>query len=1776
MRLGLVDVCCQGEQRFMIELDGYQIEECLHEGVNFLVYRGIRKEDARPVVCKVLRDAHPNQGQIAAFRAEYERSRDIQIEGVPTTYDFIHVRDMWVLVQEDFGGTSLAKLKIAGNLNLQQFLEMAVRLAGILAEIHRKYLIHKDINPLNIVLNEATREIKIIDFGIASELSRENTSYRDPELLEGTLPYMSPEQTGRMNRSVDYRSDFYSLGVTFYELLTGYPPFRGQDPLELIHCHLAMEPVPPSRQDGAIPEMLEKIVLKLLAKEAERRYQSAYGLQDDLKKCLAQWRRGQTIEPFELGENDQSDRFQIPQKVYGRDKEIDALIETFERTAGGSEEVLMISGYSGIGKSTLVREIHRPITARRGFFLSGKFDQLKRDVPYAALFPPFRDLVRQILASRDERRDHWRGRLKEALGNNAGLLTDAVPELVPLIGRFASPEPLPPHEAENRFQMVVRNFIRVFAQPDSPLVLFLDDLHWADTPSLDLLRGLLDEKEQGCLFLIGAYRAEDVDGAHPLMKTIQEWRQARVPVAELFLKPLAEADVAQEVADTLHQDLAEVGPLARLIHDKTGGNPFFVTQFLNSLYVKEMIHFDHQRRRWSWDLTAVRNLDITDNLIHLLVENLGNLPDETLTSLKIAACIGDRFDLSMLAPVAGKTPRILGVALWQALLDGFLVPLDAAYRCVTAELENENEGVSVSYRFVHDRIRQAAYSLLPESERDHVHLTVGRWFLARQYDEEDLFEIVNHLNRGAHLMEEAVERIRLAELNLAAARKAKLSIAWEPAYHYLRHALYLLESTVAEPGQIWENHYQLTQDIHLHAAELACLLGEYDYQEALTEQVLTRARDLRVKVWIQEGVMNAYYARGHYFRCFETGQQVLGLLGIDLPGEPEPKYMEGALLQTAHLMREHDLSEIGNMPPSDDELALVAIRILNNLIGVTWKIKNHLFPLVVCRLVEQCLKHGNAPSSPFIFANYGVVSCLMGDVAGGVALGELAVKMLPRYPSAELKAKTNMMTYFCLMHWKQPLSQILPRFIEGYQAGLEAGDLEWASYALANYCLLLETGGGNLAHVAREHERYAEAIQRLRQKPAIGWFEIVQQAVLNQISDQDADPCLLQGEVYDEFERLSQHEQIHDNGALFAFHRIKAMLLYQFGRYAEALPHVEALEQVWQVGEGTAFEPVMYFYAALVRLADAAAEAAGPVREEKLVPVLRYREKMRSRAAFNERHLKARLALLDAEMARLEHKHDRARDLYDKAIDAARAAGQLDEATLGCELAGRFYLMRDNRRLARYYLEDARLNCMDWGNHAKLRDLETRYPHVLSRRRGESGLRERDGLHTIRQTGARLDYASVFKASQAISGEIVLDRLCGRMIAILIENAGAQRGVLLLKRGDEWYVTVEGGLRDHGVAVVNLDVPLTGYPEIPLSVISYLINTGEVVLLDNGPTDLFRGDPFFGEFPARSILAVPVLKQNHLQAIIFLEHRSSAGAFTKDRLEVLQLLASQTAISVENARLYGNLESLVEERTRQLNKKTADLMSSVRYAQRIQQALLPSDNQLRRVSDDFVLFFKPRDLVSGDFYWHHEIEGRHFLAVSDCTGHGVPGALMSMIGHTLLNRIVAELGIHDPAEVLERLNTGVLEALSREGDARNIKDGMEVCLIALAADRKQLVFAGAGRPLFLVRGRDQSWGLQRIKGSRRAIGGRQRSHHSYANQVIDLEAGDMVYLTTDGFSDQNDVSNEKYGNRRFSGLLQALAKKSSAEQLEMLTYEFAEFTGAQAQRDDVTVMGLRF
>ncbi|QTD48772.1 AAA family ATPase [Sulfidibacter corallicola] len=1736
------------------------------------MYRGRRLRDHVPIICKVLRDPNPNQGQIAAFRREYERTRDLGFEGVPNALEFLHAADTWAMMLEDVGAKSLSQLNLAGKLSIETFLEMAIRLTEVLFKIHQKFLIHKDLNPVNIVLNPETDQLQIIDFGIATELSRENTSFRDPELLEGTLLYMSPEQTGRMNRSMDYRSDFYSLGATFYELLTGHPPFRANDPLELVHCHIAMTPVPPLRHDSEIPRPVSDIVLKLLAKEAEDRYQSAQGLAEDLGVCLRQWREYGAIQPFDLGLNDHSDRFQLPQKMYGREEEVAELIQAFERTARGKEEVMMVSGFSGIGKSTLIQEIHRPITARRGFFVSGKFDKLKREVPYASLFPPFRLLVRQLLTREERDRERWRQILREALGNNAGLLLEVIPELVHLIGRQASPPSLPPAEAQNRFQLVFQDFIRAFSGFDNPLVLFLDDLQWADTATLDLLCSLMNGRCDDCLFLIGAFRAEEVDGGHPLQNMIDKIRNAGVPVRHLLLKPLSEEDVAQEIADTLHQDIDSVFPLARLVHGKTGGNPFFVGQFLNSLYFKECIRYDHGSRCWQWNLDGVKSLDITDNLVHLLVENLGNLPRETLDNLKIAACIGDRFDLSTLAPVTGKAPRTLGVALWQALIDGFLVPLDSGYRSVTAEINGSGDGVSVSYRFVHDRIRQAAYALLPQSERDRVHLTVGRQFLTRRYSEEDLFDIVNHLNRGRHLIEDDTEKVRLSQLNMAAARKAKLSTAWEPAYLYLRHGIEILESSADDQDKLWLSHYDLFLELHLHAAEMACLLGDYDHQERLTALVLTHARDIRVKVWIQEGIMNAHYARGNYFECFDIGLSVLAMLDLDLPRDPGAEDIYAAMAKTEKLVAAQNLDELTNRPASEDALALVAIRILNNLIGVTWKIKNHMFPLLVCRLVEHCLRYGNAPSSPFIFANYGVVAGLNGDLQKSVRFGHVSLDMLQHYASPELKAKTYMMVYFCLLHWEKPLRDLLPYFIDAYQAGLEAGDLEWGSYALANYVLLMETSGWNLVELERELVRYQHAIERMRQESAIGWYQILHQAVFN-LTNNVEDPCLLVGDMYDERDRLGRHKEIQDNGSLYAFYRIKLMLLLQFGRYDEAAEHLPGLEASWAVGMGTAFEVQSTFFAALVRIYRAE-HLVGAERQEEIALVESYRDRIAERGIVSEANVLHRLLLVNAELARLNGHHGNARELYDQAIDQARRQSYLNDATMACEMAGRYYLSRDNRRLGRYYIEDARAICRDWGNTAKMRDLERRYPHVLSHM--EYILPGTNPRGTIRQTAANLDLTSVLQASQAISGEIRLDQLGSRLIKILIQSAGAQRGVLLLKEREHWLVEVEGRIEQSGVTVRRVGLHLEDYERVPLSLINYLIMTKETVMLNEGPGELFREDPYFHTIEPRSMLCMPIIKQGNLRGLLYLEHADSSEVFTNDRMEVLHLLSAQTAISVENAELYANLEHLVQERTLQLNKKSSDLMSSLRYAVRIQQAMLPVAGSLKQAFDEHVLFFSPRDVVSGDFYWFHGVGDRVFLAVVDCTGHGIPGAFMSMIGYTLLNKIVRETGITDPGEILAELHVGVRQALRQEVEKNNLNDGMEVCFCRIDRDTKRLVFAGAGRPLYMVRSKAEQNEFVSIKGSRKLIGGRQKEkRRTFETHELEFGKGDMLYMVTDGFMDQGDAAGKKYGSRRFKGLLQEMARLRAGEQKRMLQVELNEHQGAQSQRDDMTILGVR-
>ncbi|HEY9658260.1 MAG TPA: serine/threonine-protein kinase PknK, partial [Allocoleopsis sp.] len=709
----------------MVALPDIEIQAQLYSSANSLVYRGIRTSDHTPVILKVLREDYPTASELIRYQQEYEITRSLHLEGVIQVYDQLAYGRSLVMLLEDFGGESLEKLRqqtpeLYCPMPLAEFLRLAIQLTKILRSIHAAHIIHKDINPNNIVINPVTGVVKIIDFGIATRFSRTTPGFKNPHVLEGTLAYISPEQTGRMNRILDYRTDFYSLGATFYELLTGQLPFATDDVLKLVHCHLAKQPVPPQVMNPAIPAIVSDILLKLMAKNAEDRYQSAGGIQSDLEDCLVQLETTGFINPFQLGTQDISDQFQIPQKLYGREAELTTLLAAFERVAGGGgeninllrqRELMLVSGYSGIGKSALIQEIYKPVTQTRGYFITGKFNQFGHNTPYSAIAHAFQSLLLQVLGEPELELQQWRERILAAVGANGQIIIDVIPEVERIIGTQPPAPEVGATEAQNRFNLVFQKFIRVFCAPEHPLVIFLDDLQWVDLATLKLIEAIATNSELQFLLLIGAYRDNEVDASHPLTVLLRELRKA-VVINQIILTPLRLENTCQLIAETLHTDLASVTALAELIQQKTLGNPFFVEQFLKTLYTENLIQFNSEHRCWQWDITQIEAQNFTDNVVELMIAKLRQLPESTQHVLQLAACMGASFGVSNLTILCEQSAADLFSDLTVAVQAGVILPVS----------ELDEQLLIQDYKFLHDRVQQAAYALIDEHQKQAVHL----------------------------------------------------------------------------------------------------------------------------------------------------------------------------------------------------------------------------------------------------------------------------------------------------------------------------------------------------------------------------------------------------------------------------------------------------------------------------------------------------------------------------------------------------------------------------------------------------------------------------------------------------------------------------------------------------------------------------------------------------------------------------------------------------------------------------------------------------------------------------------------------------------------------------------------------------------------------------------------------------------------------------------------------------------------------------------------------
>jgi len=1521
----------------------YEIRDKLYESETSIVFRGQRKTDRRPVILKMLKEEGLNSERLDRYQREYDLLRPLELAAVVRAYAFGRQHNGYYLALEDFGGESLKERISRRRFTLPEFLDTAIQSCAALGEVHLADIIHKDINPANLVHNPATGQLKIIDFGISTLLPRLSPALTPPESLEGTLPYIAPEQTGRMNRSLDYRADFYSLGATFHEMLAGQPPFAATDPAELVHCHIAKRPPSLHEIDAAIPAAVSAIVGKLLEKNAEDRYQSAWGIQADLEECRRQLGQNGRIEAFALARRDVPHRFQVSQHLYGRQGMTEQLLHTFSASQD-KRQMTLIGGYSGIGKTSLVREIHKPMARIGGSFIAGKFDQLQKNTPYSALVIAFRDLLQQTLALSEAALAGYRAKILAAVGENGAVITHVIPELELIIGPQPAVSELPASEAQNRFNQVFQRFIQVFCEPGRPLVIFLDDLQWADLATLKLIEKVIGSADMKHLILIGAFRDNEVSAHHPLMISLDNLRANGAPITQITLTPLALEDITELIADTLHSEPEQVAPLAGLIFRKTLGNPFFVNQFLKTLYKERLIEFKLDAAGsgasgWHWDIGRIVAVDITDNVVELLVRRLRELPARTQQTIRLAACIGNTFSLETLAIIEQLDSASLLADLMPALQAELLVE--------TSDGHQQNR-----FRFLHDRVQQAAYSLIDEDERKAVHVDIGRLLLENLTEkecQERLFEVVDHLDTGRELITDAGETIRLAELNLHAGQRAQLANAYQAALSYLDIAAACL------PDDAWDSHYELSLAVFRTRANVRYLNGEYDGSMADIADVRRHARSPLEQAAICALLITEYTMLGRNVEAVDTAREALAMLGIEVPRDLLRDALEREIAPIKAALGQRSIASLIDLPEMQDPIFRTAMKVLMPVHTAAYFAgMRDLYGWFLAKMTNLSLNHGHVPESLKGYASFGGVLCSdFGEFHDGYEFASLAIKLTDKYHDHGLKCRACLIMVSFVNHWAKHVGETDRYLDPGIQAGMEAGEHQFVSYLLMWGRVI--NGFHRGTSLLQQLTVSGEALDFTRKvKSHLATDSILGgRAVFANLAGHTVAADSFDLDELSEADFLAGCAEHSSNSSLGFYYTIRAQALYLHGDFEAAHASIKKALALAQFISAyiTAADLNYYHSLTLLALADDSAPPGGRqlVRDNQA-----QLDRWAQSCPDNFRH---KFDLVEAEQARLDGHAGDALSAYDKAIEGAARGGFIQDEALANELAGRFWLARDKPEFAAIHLRRAFKCYQLWGARRKLEDLVARHGAIFEASRSATTTQTLATRHTAvssatsNHTTSALDIGSIIEASHLFAGEIQLKELKRKMMRIAIANAGADSGFLILDEEGVLVVaaraTAEGSsFSDLPSAALNSVDGASDALPIARSVVNYAARAGKaVVLADADADERFEQDPHILARRPRSILCIPLIHQGKLSGLLYLENNLASGAFTADHLRVLEMLSSQMAIAIENARIHSRLDELVQTRTLQLESANHHLQREIDERIEIAMALKQAREQ---------------------------------------------------------------------------------------------------------------------------------------------------------------------------------------------------------------------------------------
>ncbi|AFY82192.1 AAA family ATPase [Oscillatoria acuminata] len=1778
----------------MLFFTGYEILEELHERTQTIVCRGRKEGQMQTEILKFLKTEYPTPTEIAKFRHQYEVVKSVDIPGIVKPLSLKSWGRGLVFIMEDAGPLSVEQLLFTQNINLETFFKIAIPVTKSLGEIHKKSIIHLDIKPQNIVVNLDPFRVTLIDFGISTRLERSHQTLSNPNLLEGTLAYISPEQTGRMNRSIDYRTDFYSLGVTFYQMLTGELPFLTQDPVEMVHSHIAKQPIPPHQVNPEIPPVVSAIVMKLLSKTAEERYQSGYGLTYDLEKCWKQWQETGQIEWFTLGEQDISDKFQISQKLYGREAEIAALMAAFGRVSRTGEsaenpdthstviELMLVSGFSGIGKSVIVQEIHKPIAQQRGYFISGKFDQFNRDIPYQSLIQAFQNLIRQILTETPERLARWQQRIVEALGTEGAVITDVIPELELLIGEQPPVPELPPTETQNRFNLLFQKFIAVFAQKEHTLVLFLDDLQWVDLASLKLIQRLATASESQALLIIGAYRDNEVDVAHPLISAVEQMEEQGAIINRIELQPLKLEDINELIADTLHCSVTKSLPLAELIDQKTQGNPFFINQLLKSLYDSSLLtfHFPDGKGRgaWSWEMDQIQAVGMTDNVVELMTQKIQKLAPTVQESLKIAACIGNSFDLKTLAVVREQSQITVARDMWPAVREGFIFSsknysfLPESSEETAASLQDSD--FSIEYKFLHDRVQQAAYSLIPESERSNTHLQIGQLLLSHTGSEElesKIFDIVTHLNTGRDSIVDPEFKLEIARLNSVAGKKAKASTAYQAAVKHLNIARSLL------PEMAWDTAYNLTFSIYRELAECEYLAGNFQGSDALFNLLLERVIDKFDRAEIYNMIVLLTNTQERFYESIQAGLAGMKLMGLEVP-ETEEELQTAINIQMQEVqanLREVNIADLLHRPPMENPEKQVCMTLLASFWGASFG-GGYLNYNVWCVLTmtRLSLTFGYAETSAFAYSSYGLMLALQNYYQTGYEFGEVALKLLDKSKTPIFGGKVINLFCNAVNPYRKPFRTNLALYDRSYSICRSVGDVIYGVWALFLRLWTRLEIGDSLPEIAKEAEKSLITIRQTNYQSMMYSCQNLQH-VINQFQGIE--------DEFDEAEALRLWREGNLISWLNWYYYLKTQVLYTFERYEEALSICQEADPLFSGNLGFFYQTKHRFYYGLV-LAAVYPTASETEQQEYWTLLEKQQQQLKVWAENCPENYQDKFLLVSAEIARISGKELEAMELYRQAIAQAKESGFTQNEALANELAAQFYFHKGWDEVGKVYIREAAYNYTKWGADAKVQQLETKYPKFL-RRAGQSGS-PIDSFQTVNSTtgssrGSSLDLFTVMKASEAFSSEIVLSKMLEKLILILQENAGASKAFLILKTEER--LTVEAAVVSGEKRMILQSIPVEECQEISSAIVNYVAKTQSDVVLNNATREgLFTQDPYILEHQPKSVLCTTIRHQGKLTGILYFENNLTTDAFTGDRLEVLQVLASQAAISLENALLYRTLEQKVEERTAELAQANEEITilndrlkaDNVRMAaeldvtRRLQQMILPKQAELNAISGlEIAGFMEPAEEVGGDYYDVLQYQDRVKIGIGDVTGHGLESGVLMIMAQTVV-RSLLEGNFTNPQEFLDVLNRTVYHNARR----MNCDKTMTLALLdyadgvlQISGQHEEVLVVRSGGTVERIDTLDLGFPIAMVEEMAEFV----------TTARVELNPGDVVVLYTDGITEAWNLDKQEYGLERLIEVVQQNCHKSADDIQQAVIADVKGYIGQQKVYDDITLLVLK-